>query len=85
MTARVVVGDLQLEEGPSRDALASFDSYLAANPAGTLAEEARVGRAVALGRLGRRAEEREAWSQLLREHPNSVQGARARRRLAELR
>jgi tetratricopeptide repeat protein len=85
MTARVVVGDLQLEEGPARDALASFDSYLAANPQGTLAEEARVGRAVSLMRLGRRDEEREAWSQLLREHPNSVQRERARRRLVELR
>ncbi|HTA21243.1 MAG TPA: tetratricopeptide repeat protein [Polyangia bacterium] len=85
MTARVVVGDLQLEEGPAREALASFDSYLAANPQGTLAEEARVGRAVALMRLGRRDEEREAWSQLLREHPNSVQRERARRRLVELR
>ncbi|HSZ83189.1 MAG TPA: tetratricopeptide repeat protein [Polyangia bacterium] len=85
MTARVVVGDLQLEEGPAREALASFDSYLAANPQGTLAEEARVGRAVSLMRLGRRDEEREAWSQLLREHPNSVQRERARRRLAELR
>ena len=85
MTARVVVGDLQLEEGPARDALANFDSYLAADPDGTLSEEARVGRAVALMRLGRRDEEREAWSQLLRVHPNSVQGARARRRLAELR
>jgi TolA-binding protein len=85
MTARVVVGDLQLEEGPAREALASFDSYLAANPQGTLAEEARVGRAVSLMRLGRRDEEREAWSQLLREHPDSVQRERARRRLAELR
>jgi len=85
MTARVVVGDLQLEEGPARAALASFDSYLAANPQGTLAEEARVGRAVSLMRLGRSDEEREAWSQLLREHPNSVQRERARRRLAELR
>ena len=85
MTARVVVGDLQLEEGPAREALASFDSYLAANPQGTLAEEARVGRAVALMRLGRRDEEREAWGQLLREHPNSVQRERARRRLVELR
>jgi TolA-binding protein len=85
LTARVIVGDLQLEDGPARAALAEFDSYLAASPDGTLAEEARVGRAVALMRLGRRDEEREAWSQLLRAHPNSVQGARARRRLTELR
>ena len=85
LTARVVAGDLLLAEGPTRDALASFDSYLATSPTGTLAEEALVGRASALSRLGRRGEEREAWTRLLREHPDSVQGARARRRLAELR
>jgi TolA-binding protein len=85
LTSRVVVGDLLLAEGPTRDALASFDSYLASSPKGTLAEEALVGRASALMRLGRRDEERGAWTQLLREHPDSVQGARARRRLAELR
>jgi TolA-binding protein len=85
LTSRIVVGDLLLAEGPTRDALASFDSYLAASPTGTLAEEALVGRASALMRLGRRDEERQAWTQLLREHPDSVQGTRARRRLAELR
>lgn len=85
LTSRVVVGDLLLAEGPTRDALASFDSYLAASPGGTLAEEALVGRASALMRLGRRDDERAAWTQLLREHPDSVQGARARLRLAELR
>jgi TolA-binding protein len=85
LTARVVVGDLMLAEGSAREALASFDSYLAASPEGTLAEEALVGRALALKHLGRRDEERDAWSQLLRKHPHSVQGARARSRLAELR
>jgi TolA-binding protein len=85
LTARVVVGDLLLAEGPTRDALASFDSYLAASPNGTLAEEALVGRASALMRLGRRGDERAAWTELLRQHPDSVQGDRARRRLAELR
>jgi TolA-binding protein len=85
LTSRVVVGDLLLAEGPTRDALASFDSYLAASPKGTLAEEALVGRASALMRLGRRDDERDAWNRLLREHPDSVQGARARSRLSELR
>jgi TolA-binding protein len=85
LTSRVVVGDLLLVEGPTRDALRSYDSYLAASPTGTLAEEALVGRAVALMRLGRRDEERAAWTKLLREHPDSVQNDRARRRLAELR
>jgi TolA-binding protein len=85
LTARVVVGDLMLAEGSAREALASFDSYLAASAEGTLAEEARVGRALALQRLGRRDEERAAWTQVLRKHPDSVQGARARSRLDELR
>jgi TolA-binding protein len=85
ITARVVVGQLMLAQGSSREALARFDSYLAASPEGTLAEEARVGRALALMRLGRRDEEREAWGQLLRNHPGSVQGVRARSRLGELR
>jgi tetratricopeptide (TPR) repeat protein len=84
MTARVIVGDLSLAGGATRDALASFDSYLAASPDGTLAEEARVGRSLALQTLGRRDEEREAWKQLLRRHPDSVQVARARDRLNEL-
>jgi TolA-binding protein len=84
MTARVIVGDLSLTSGATRDALASFDSYLAATPDGTLAEEARVGRALALQKLGRRGEERDAWKQLLRRHPDSVQVTRARERLAEL-
>jgi hypothetical protein len=88
LTSRVVVGDLllaQLADVPTRAALASFDSYLAASPTGTLAEEALAGRASALMRLGRRDEERAAWTQLLREHPDSVQKERARRRLVELR
>lgn len=85
LTSRVVVGDLLLDEGSARDALTSFDAYLANSPTGTLAEEALVGRASALMRLGRREDEREAWARLLREHPDSVQGPRARRRLAELR
>jgi TolA-binding protein len=85
LTARVIVGDLMLAEGSAREALSSFDSYLAANPDGNLAEEARVGRALALQRLGRRDDERAAWTQVLRKHPDSVQGARARSRLDELR
>lgn len=85
ITSRVVAGNLLLTEGAAREALAGFDGYLAASPDGTLAEEARVGRALALQRLGRRADERAAWNDLLRKHPDTVQGERARGRLAELR
>ena len=84
--SRVTLGDLLLTRlGDARGALASFDHYLASSPSGTLAEEALVGRALALGRLGRSSEERRAWEELLRRHPNSVHVARARRRLDALR
>lgn len=85
ITARVVAANLLLTQGAAREALAGFDGYLASSPDATLAEEARVGRALALMRLGRRDDERAAWTDLLRKHPDSVQGARARSRLAELR
>jgi TolA-binding protein len=60
-------------------ALSQFDRYLTAP--GTLAEEARVGRALALMRLGRPAEERRAWQDLLDHHPSSPHADRARARI----
>jgi hypothetical protein len=65
--------------------LALFTSFLAESPNGTLAEEARLGRAVALQRLDRPQEERQAWQDLLSSHPKSVHAERARKRLDELR
>jgi hypothetical protein len=65
--------------------LALFTSFLAESPNGTLAEEARLGRAVALQRLGRPQEERQAWQDLLSSHPQSIHAERARKRLDELR
>jgi len=84
--ARVALARLMLDrlEDP-QGALALFDRYLGANPNGTLALEARLGKALALMRLGRRAEERQAWQKLLSAHPNSIYADRAERRLAELR
>jgi hypothetical protein len=66
-------------------ALGLFTSFLAESPNGTLAEEARLGRAVALQRLGRPQEERQAWQDLLSSHPKSIHAERARKRLDELR
>jgi len=85
LLARVTYGKLLLDvlAQPQR-ALGLFDSYLAAERGGTMAEEALVGRAVALGRLGRAAEERGAWQALLAEFPDSTHAERARRRLEEL-
>jgi len=83
---RVTLGRLLLDRiGDAGGSLALFDAYLAGSPAGTLAEEARVGRALALGRLGRSAEERAAWEDLLARHPDSVHAPRARARLDALR
>ena len=85
LLARVTYGTLLLEvlDRPQR-ALGLFDSYLAAARGGTMTEEALVGRAVALGRLGRADEERAAWHALLAEFPGTTHAERARRRLEEL-
>jgi TolA-binding protein len=85
-TSRMLLGRLLLDRGedPSQ-ALSLFTRYLEASPNGTLAEEARLGRAQSLQRLGRSAEERQAWQQLLSAHPNSIHAERAKKRLDELR
>ena len=85
VTSRVALGRMLLDrmDEPSA-ALSMFDRYLMDSSDGTLAEEARLGRALALMRLGRSAEERQAWQQLLTAHPRSVQAERARKRLEEL-
>ncbi len=85
ITARVIVGRLVLAEGRPAEGLAEFDSYLRAHPRGTLAEEARVGRASALMTLRRPDDERRAWSELLQHHPRSMHTDRARARLEQLR
>ncbi len=56
-SSRAILARLLLDEGQSEDALEGFDEYLEDQP-GTLSEEAMVGRAVALQRLGRASEER---------------------------
>jgi tetratricopeptide (TPR) repeat protein len=83
--ASVLLGQLTLERGELADALARFDRYLGTDPKGALAEEARLGRALALEQLGRPDDARRAWQELLDRHPGSVHAGRARARLESLR
>jgi hypothetical protein len=86
IVARVLHGQLLLDEiHDAPAALRWFERYLASEPAGSLAEEARLGRAQALQLRGSPADERAAWEELLARHPASVHAGTARARLAALR
>lgn len=85
LVSRVALGRFLLDRlGDSRGALVQFNSYLASPGSGALREEAMVGRALSLGRMGRGAEERAAWTALLDAWPKSTHAKRAQQRLAEL-
>ena len=74
------MGRLLLDRGDPAGALASFESYLATG-SGELGEEAMVGRATALERLGRTAQAAGAWQALLAAYPETPFAAHARSRL----
>jgi hypothetical protein len=80
--ASVIAGQLLLESHQPTAALAEFDRYL--ERGGPAAEESLVGRANALGQLGRAPNEAAAWRLLLARFPRSVHAANAQRRLALL-
>jgi TolA-binding protein len=83
--SHVTLGRLDLDRlGDPGGALVQFDEYLAGARNDDLSEEALVGRAIALQRLGRADEERNAWRQLLDAFPRSLSGDRARARMTEL-
>ena len=86
INSRYALGRLLQDRGEDpAQCLALFTRYLAESPNGTLAEEARMGRALALMRLGRTQDERQAWQDLLTSYPKSIHAERARKRLDELR
>lgn len=85
LVSRVTLGRLLLDRmHDARGALAEFDSYLANAVDDSLRQEAMIGRALALGRLSRRADERNAWQSLLGAYPTSAWSERARARMNEL-
>ena len=81
--ARATVGRLLLERGDAESALDRFDAYLSKSR-GVLTEDAMVGRAESLRRLGRARDEAAAWNALLAKYPDSAHASRARARLSEL-
>ncbi|MBN1771351.1 MAG: protein kinase [Deltaproteobacteria bacterium] len=84
-TALVGLADLcQGQLGDPAQALGLYVRYLADAGGGALAEQARYGRAQALGRLGRTAEEAAAWRDYLERHADSARAPAARARLTEL-
>ncbi len=81
--SRVTLALLLLDSGDAQAALKGFERYLAGGSRG-LEAEALVGRARALGRLGRRDLETAAWREVQRKFPRSIYGRQATERLAVL-
>lgn len=81
--SRVTLALLQLDSGDAPAALIGFERYLAGSSRG-LEAEALVGRARALGRLGRRDLEVSAWREVQRKYPRSIYGRQATERLSAL-
>ena len=84
LLASVSVGDLLLRLGDPAGAIAAYDSYLEHASGGALTEEALFGRARCLASLGRAAEERQTWEDLVRRFPRSAYQPAASKRLGEL-
>jgi TolA-binding protein len=80
----IPLGGLLLGDGLPRAALVQFDDYLAKAHGGALIPEALYGRARALARLGDRVEERQTWTRLCADFPESAYAPLGRHRLAEL-
>ncbi len=84
--SQIALGRLWLDRlGQPARALAQFESYLASRRRGESREEAMVGRASALERLGRTASAREAWEAVRDAFPGSASARRAALRIDALR
>ena len=81
--SRATMGRLLLDRGEPAGALSNFDAYLAGG-SGELGEEAMVGRATALERLGRSDEAVGAWQALLAAYPTTPYASHARSRLGSM-
>jgi len=77
-----LAGQLLLERGRPKEALAQFDRH--EKVGGDVGEEALAGRADALEQLGRTADTIATWKSLLERYPGSIYAARARARLSQL-
>jgi TolA-binding protein len=80
--ARVSLGKVLLLMGRAGEAEQQFALYSSA--AGALSEEALVGQAQSLARLGRASDELKVWQRLLHDFPRSVYAGEANQRLAAL-
>jgi len=65
-------------------ALGHFDTYLASNSRGPLAQEALLNKARALGQLGRTGDEIATLNSFLERFPSAIQTRKVRQRLAEI-
>lgn len=84
-SSRIAHAQLLLDaRGDATSALALYERYLRVSAAGPLAEEARLGRARSLERLGDHTRALAAWRELLAHHPQSIHATLARAQIAEL-
>lgn len=79
---RISLGQLELGAGRAERALKSFDAYLASG--GALAQEAHLGRTLALRALGRKGDELSAIDAFLAAYPGSLHAEGLRGRRAEI-